>query len=82
MVPACLPAKLMREAQVNVAIRWFAGYALHEKLPDHLSLTHIRQRWAEERLRRIFKRTVEACLKAKIATGDIAHIVLRPSAPM
>jgi len=25
--------KLMREAQVNIAIRWFAGYRLHEKLP-------------------------------------------------
>jgi hypothetical protein len=34
--------KLMREAQVNIAIRWFAGYALHEKLPDHSSLTRIR----------------------------------------
>ena len=27
--------KLMREAQVNIAIRWFIGYGLHEKLPDH-----------------------------------------------
>jgi transposase len=33
--------KLMREAQVNIAIRWFAGHALHEKLPDHSSLTRI-----------------------------------------
>jgi len=36
---------LMRDAEVNLAIRWFAGYALHEKLPDHSSLTRIRQRW-------------------------------------
>ena len=35
--------KLMREAQVNLAIRWFAGYRLDEKLPDHSSLTRIRQ---------------------------------------
>src|SRR5690349_21332740 len=27
--------KLMREAQMHVGIRWFAGYALHERLPDH-----------------------------------------------
>ena len=26
--------KLLREAQVNLAIRWFAGYRLHERLPD------------------------------------------------
>ena len=66
--------KLMREAHVNIAIRWFASYALHEKLPDHSSLTRIRQRWGEERFRKIFKRTVEACLKAKIATGEVVHI--------
>ena len=66
--------KLMREAQVNIAIRWFVGYALHEELPDHSSLTRIRQRWGEERFRKIFKRTVEACLKAKIATAEVVHI--------
>jgi len=34
--------KLMREAQVNIAIRWFIGYGLHEKLPHHSSLTRVR----------------------------------------
>ncbi|MCK1526229.1 transposase [Bradyrhizobium sp. 182] len=66
--------KLIREAQVNIAIRWFAGYGLHEQLPHHSSLTRIRQRWGEERFRRIFKRTVEACLKVKIATAEVVHI--------
>jgi transposase len=66
--------RLMREAQVNVAIRWFAGFGLTEPLPDHSSLTRIRQRWGAERFRRIFQRTVAACLKAKIATGEIVHI--------
>ena len=65
---------LMRDAQVNIAIRWFIGYSPHEKLPDHSSLTRIRQRWGDERFRKIFKRTVEACLKAKIATAEIVHI--------
>jgi hypothetical protein len=32
------------------------------------------QRWGEERFRKIFKRTVEACLKAKIATAEVVHI--------
>ena len=45
--------KLMREAQVNFAIRWFAGYRLDEKLPDHSSLTKIRQRWGDERFKKI-----------------------------
>ena len=66
--------KLLREAQVNIAIRWFIGYGLHERLPDHSSLTRIRQRWGEERFRAIFQRTVRACLEAKIATAEVVHI--------
>jgi transposase len=66
--------RLMREAQVNIAIRWFAGYGLHEPLPDHSSLTRIRQRWGAERFRSIFEKTVKACIAAKIATGEIVHI--------
>jgi transposase len=65
--------RLMREAQVNIAIRWFVGYALHEVLPDHSSLTRIRQRWGPERFRQIFQRTVQACVAAGIAKGEVVH---------
>ena len=44
--------RLMREAQVSIAIRWFIGYGLHEHLPDHSSLTRIRQRWGTSPFRR------------------------------
>lgn len=40
---------LRREAQVNLTIRWFLGYALHQVLPDQSSLTRIRLRWGPER---------------------------------
>lgn len=66
--------RLMREARVNLAIRWFIGYGLHESLPDHSSLTRIRQRWGADRFRRIFVRTVQACIAAKVAKGEIVHI--------
>lgn len=66
--------RLMREAQVNIAIRWFAGFGLHETLPDHSSLTRIRQRWGADRFRQIFLRTVKACVEAGIAKGEIVHI--------
>jgi transposase len=66
--------RLMRETQVNLAIRWFAGYGLHEVLPDHSSLTRIRQRWGAERFRHIFARTVKACVDAGIAKGEIVHV--------
>ena len=66
--------KLMRRAQTDIAIRWFAGYRLHEQLPDHSSLTRIRQRWGEERFRRIFKRTVGECVQAGLVDGETVHV--------
>ena len=66
--------RLLREAQVNLAIRGFTGYGLHEILPDHSSLTRIRQRWGAERFRRIFEHTVQTCVAAKIAKGEIVHV--------
>ena len=66
--------KLLRETQVTLAIRWFAGYRLHERLPDHSSLTRIRQRWGERRFREVFERTVACCVDAGIASGEVVHI--------
>ena len=66
--------RLMREAQVNLAIRWFIGYGLEDRLPDHSSLTRIRQRWGEARFREIFRRTVRACLAAKVAKAEVVHV--------
>jgi transposase len=66
--------RLMREAQVNIAIRWFAGFDLHDLLPDHSSLTRIRQRWGADLFRRIFIRTVQSCVAAGIAKGEVVHI--------
>ena len=66
--------RLLREAQVNIPIRRFAGYGLHEALPDHSSLTRIRRRWGAERFRAVFARTVQACIAAGIAWGEVVHI--------
>jgi len=66
--------KLMREAQVNIAYRWFAGYELDEELPDHSSLTRIRQRWGEERFRQIFERSVTQCAEAGLVAGELVHV--------
>ena len=66
--------RLLRAAQVNIAIRWFAGFGLHDALPDHSSLTRIRQRWGTELFRRVFARTVQACVSAGIARSEVVHI--------
>jgi transposase len=66
--------ELLREAQVNLAIRWFAGYRLDEKLPDHSSLTRIRQRWGAQKFRQIFRRGVESCIRAGLVNAETVHV--------
>jgi hypothetical protein len=62
------------QAQVNLANRWFTGFGLHEILRDHWTLTRIRPRWGEQRFRRIFEHSVQACISATIAKGKIVHV--------
>ncbi len=59
------------EAAVRLML---AGFGLIDRLPDHSSLTRIRQRWGSERFRRIFERTVRDCVGAGIAKGGIVHV--------
>ena len=66
--------RLLREAQAHLGVRWFIGYGLHEELPDHSSLTRIRQRWGEARFKAIFRRTVRACLEAGVAKAEVVHV--------
>jgi len=66
--------ELLREVQVNIAMRWFVGYGLDEDLPDHSSLSRITDRWGEERFKRIFQRVVKACVDAGLVDGTKVHI--------
>lgn len=66
--------RLLREAQVNIAIRWFAGFGMNDRLPDHSSLTRIRQRWGVDRFRAIFTRIVRHCASAGLAPGEVIHV--------
>jgi transposase len=66
--------ELLREVQVNIAMRWYVGYGLDETLPDHSSLSKIAVRWGEARFRRIYQRVVKACIDAGLVDGKTVHI--------
>src|SRR5215218_6270713 len=51
----CSERQLIETASLNLADRWYLGYALDEPLPDQSSLTRIRQRLGLE----VFERFVE-----------------------
>jgi transposase len=61
--------ELMRVAADRLSVRWFLGYDLHEPLPEHSSLTKIRERYGLEFFRRFFEQIVEMCMDAGLVRG-------------
>lgn len=56
--------RLMETVNVNLAHRWFIGYDLTEPIPDHSSLTKIRNRYGLATFQQFFERIVEHCIDA------------------
>jgi transposase len=55
---------LMRVVSDRLSVRWYLGYDLQEPLPDHSSLTRIRDRLGLEVFRRFFEKIVQECFDA------------------
>src|SRR5215208_1500940 len=62
--------QLMRVVADRLSLRWYLGYDLQEPLPDHSSLTRIRERFGLEVFRRFFERIVEECVDAGLVWGE------------
>ena len=56
--------ELMRVVSDRLSVRWYVGYDLLEPLPDHSSLTRIRDRFGLSVFREFFERIVEECVEA------------------
>jgi transposase len=61
--------QLMRVVADRLGARWYCGYDLGERLPDHSSLTRIRERYGLEVFRRFFDIIVERCAEAGLVWG-------------
>src|SRR5215203_1497864 len=61
--------ELMKVAADRLSLRWYLGYDLFEPLPDHSSLTRIRERYGLRVFRRFFERIVEMCVEAGLVRG-------------
>ena len=62
--------QLMGVVSDRLSLRWYLGYDLFEPLPDHSSLTRIRERYGLEIFRRFFERIVEECVEAGLVWGE------------
>jgi len=54
----------------RLSVRWYLGYDLNEPLPDHSSLTRIRDRYGVTIFRRFFEAIVERCHAAGLLWGN------------
>jgi transposase len=61
---------LMRMVADRLSVRWYLGYDLHESLPDHSSLTRIRERFGLSVFRRFFERILQECFDAGLVWGE------------
>ncbi len=65
--------RLIQTASLNLAHRWYLGYALDEALPDHSTLSRIRSRLGPPVFRRFFEHVVELCQEAGLVWGGKLH---------
>ena len=67
--------RLCEEVHDNLAYRWFCRRSLADEVPDHSSLTRIRDRLGEEVFESVFRRIVEQCqqkglVKSRLSRDD------------
>jgi transposase len=62
--------RLMEVVADRLSLRWYLGYDLDESLPDHSSLTKIRERYGPRVFRRFFESIVEMCVEAGLVRGE------------
>src|SRR3712207_2641448 len=66
--------QLMEVAADRLSLRWYLGYDLHEKLPDHSSLSKIRDRYGVSIFRRFFDRIVAQCQQVGLVWGTELYV--------
>lgn len=66
--------QLLHVVADRLSLRWYLGYDLTEPLPDHSSLTRIRERYGLAVFRRFFETIVEQCIAAGLVWGQEFYI--------
>ena len=66
--------RLEEEITLNMAYRWFCGFDLMDKIPDHSTFSQNRRRRFTDStiFREIFNRIVKECIEIGIVSGETA----------
>jgi transposase len=66
--------QLMEMVNLNLGHRWFIGYDLDEVVPDHSSLSKIRERYGFAVFQSFFERIVELCKDVGLIWGEEIYL--------
>jgi transposase len=66
--------ELMRQVQMHLGYRWFIGYELDAKLPDHSTLSRALDRFGDEVFNELFARSIEQCRASGLISGRVLHV--------
>src|SRR4029079_9606707 len=66
--------QLLQVVADRLSLRWYLGYDLTEALPDHSSLSRIRERYGLAVCRTFFEGIVEQCLAAGLVWGRELYV--------
>ena len=66
--------RLCEEVRYNLAYRWFCHLSLEDAVPDHSSLSRIRDRFGEEIFEKVFSQIVVLC-KQKGLVGEQCRVM-------
>ncbi|MCL5986936.1 MAG: transposase [Actinobacteria bacterium] len=60
--------KLVEDISLNLAYRWYVGYDLDEKIPDHSIFTKARKRFSKKLFIKIFEEVLKSCVQAGLVS--------------
>src|SRR5919202_2854492 len=66
--------RLAEELRLNLAFRWFVGYDLDERTPDHSVLSKARARFGVTVYQAFFAEIVRQCEQAGLIRGDTLYL--------
>ena len=70
--------QVCEEIQYNLAYRWFCRLSMADQVPDHSSLTRIRDRLGEKTFKDIFDHVVRLCIEKGLVTGVLGATSFLP----
>jgi len=77
--------RLVEDISLNLAYRWYVGYNIDEKIPDHSVFTKARKRFGKELFIQIFEEVLTKCIEAGLVQAKeilIDSTIVRADASM